>query len=52
MSEIEITNVIKTIRILKATTKKNFSQIQWRLFKLQKGTRQLHLVADADKKKE
>ena len=50
--EIKITNLIKTIRILKAHTKKDFSKIQWRIYKLQKGTRQLHLVSRHDKIKE
>ena len=32
--EIEITELVKTIRTLKAVAKKNFSQIQWRIYKL------------------
>ena len=47
--EIEITNMIKTLRILKSATKRNFSKIQWRIYKLQKGTRRLHLDENADK---
>ena len=50
--EIKITSIIKTLRILKAHAKKDFSQIQWRLFKLQKGIRQLHLLPNNDKDKE
>ena len=41
--------MIRTIRILRAHAKKSFSQIQWRIFKLQKGTRKLHLVDMHDK---
>lgn len=48
-SEIEITSLLKTLRVLKANTKKNFSQIQWRIYKLQKGMRKTHLVPDDDK---
>ena len=48
--EIEITNLIKTIRILKSHAKRNFSKIQWRIYKLQTGTRKLHLDKDHDKK--
>ena len=47
--EIEITNVIKTLRILKSASKRNFSRIQWRIYKLQKGTRRLHLDQNTDK---
>lgn len=47
--EIEVTNLIRTIRILKANAKKNFSKIQWRLFKLQKGSRRLHVFDTNDK---
>lgn len=50
--EIEITNMIKTIRTLKAQTKKNFSKIQWRLFKLKQGSRRIHVVSTNDKIKE
>ena len=50
--EIKITNLIKTIRILKAHSKKDFSKIQWRIYKLQKGVRQLHLLPKQDKLKE
>ena len=47
--EIEITQLIKTIRILKTVAKKNFSQIQWRIYKLQKGYRKLHPIENFDK---
>lgn len=50
--EIEITSMIKTIRILKSHAKKNFSRIQWRIYKLQKGQRRLHIMPDHDKKRE
>ena len=43
-NEIKINNLLKSIRILKAFAKKDFSKIQWRIYKLQKGVRQLHLV--------
>ena len=43
IKEIEITNMLKTIRILKSNTKRNFSKIQWRIYKLQNGTRKLHV---------
>ena len=49
IKEIEITNMLKTIRVLKSATKRNFSKIQWRIYKLQKGTRKLHLDQDYDK---
>ena len=49
IKEIEITNMLKTIRILKSNAKRNFSKIQWRIYKLQKGTRKLHLDQDFDK---
>ena len=51
-NEIIITNILKTIRILKAHTKKDFSQIQWRLYKLQKGYRKLHYLPKQDKDSE
>ena len=51
-NEIKITNLIKTIRILKAHIKKDYSKIQWRIFKLQKGVRQLHQLPKQDKEKE
>ena len=34
IKEIEITNMLKTIRVLKSNTKRNFSKIQWRIYKL------------------
>ena len=34
LKEIEITNLLKTVRILKTMAKKNFSKIQWRIYKL------------------
>ena len=51
-NEIIITNILKTIRILKAHAKKDFSQIQWRLYKLQKGYRKLHFLPKIDKESE
>ena len=33
-NEIEITTLIRTLRILKSNTKRNFSKISWRLYKL------------------
>jgi len=33
-NEIKITNILQTIRILKAHAKKDFSRIQWRIYKL------------------
>lgn len=33
-NEIEITSLVRTIRILKSNTKKHYSRISWRLFKL------------------
>ena len=49
IKEIEITNMLRTIRILKSNAKRNFSKIQWRIYKLQKGTRKLHLDQYFDK---
>ena len=43
LKEIEITNMLKSLRIIKSQTKRNFSRIQWRIYKLQHGTRKLHL---------
>ena len=51
-NEIEITNLLKTMRYLRANAKKGYSKIQWRLFKLQAGIRQLHLLPKQDKVKE
>ncbi len=39
LKEIEITQVLKSLRILKAHAKKDFSRIQWRFLKLRKGMR-------------
>ena len=49
LKEIEITNMLKSLRIIKSQTKRNFSRIQWRIYKLQHGTRKLHLDEDYDK---
>ena len=49
LKEIEITNLLKTVRILKTLAKKNFSKIQWRIYKLQHGARKLHIDQSYDK---
>jgi len=43
---------MKSVRILKSIAKRNFSKIQWRIFKLQKGVRKIHLTELLDKQRE
>ncbi len=47
--EIEIDNLMKTIRILKAHAKKSYSHITWRFHKLKYGIRRLHIMPKQDK---
>ena len=43
--EIEIQSILKSLRVVKAATKRNFTQGEWLKFKKENEMRHLHLTA-------
>lgn len=42
--EIEIQSILRSLRVVKAATKRNFTEQEWTLFKREHGMRYLHLT--------